>query len=53
LGDELFVVRAVFGELGQLGTEFAVLLQMSFVRFAVEVQDGVGPAERVQQRPVE
>ena len=49
LRDELFVVRAVLGELRQLRAQFAVLLEVAFLGLLVKLQHGVRSAERMQQ----
>ena len=52
LGDEVFVVGAVLGDLGELGAQFLVLVQVALIGALVVPEHRIGGAHGVQQRPI-
>ena len=51
-GDELAVVGALPGQVGQGGPELAILVEVPLQRLLEQLQNGVGRPQRVQQGPV-
>ena len=52
LGDEVFVVGAVLGDLGERGAQFLVLLQVALIGALVVPEHRIGGAHGVQERPI-
>ena len=51
-GDEFSVVGALPGQVGQGGSELAILVEVPLQRLLEQLQNGVGCPQRMEQRPV-